>query len=183
MKYLRYLFRMLRFKALSKSNIVLKSFDVNISRTTELKTDRSSTIILEDNAFLGRYVLIDVYENAIVNIGKNVHIGDFCIGRGTRCEIKIGDNTMLGPKVNLLATNHQYLDKNMLIKDQDINTTKNGISIGKDCWIGTGASILPGVKIGDGAVIGAMAVVSKDVEDYSVVAGNPAKVIKIRSSI
>lgn len=52
------------------------------------------------------------------------------------------------------------------------------VRIGEDCWIGGGAIILPGVTIGDGVTVGAGSVVTKDVESYVVVAGNPAKVIR-----
>lgn len=61
-------------------------------------------------------------------------------------------------------------------------TSKGCVIIGNDVWIGRGATILSGVKIGDGAVIGAKAVVTKDVEPYSIVAGNPARHIKFRFS-
>jgi acetyltransferase-like isoleucine patch superfamily enzyme len=54
------------------------------------------------------------------------------------------------------------------------------VRIGRNCWIGMGAIVLPGVQVGDGVVIGAGAVVVRDVEDYAVVVGNPAKTIKSR---
>lgn len=57
---------------------------------------------------------------------------------------------------------------------------KGNISIGNDVWIGHGATILSGVSIGDGAVVGAMSVVTKDVPPYAIVVGSPAKVIKYR---
>lgn len=55
---------------------------------------------------------------------------------------------------------------------------KGGVKIGNDCWIGAGAIILNGITIGDGAVIGAGAIVTKDIEPYTIVAGNPAHKIK-----
>jgi acetyltransferase-like isoleucine patch superfamily enzyme len=58
--------------------------------------------------------------------------------------------------------------------------SKGDVTIGNDVWIGTGATILSGVTIGDGAVIGANAVVAKDIEPYAIMAGNPAKVIRMR---
>lgn len=57
---------------------------------------------------------------------------------------------------------------------------KGDTVIGNDVWIGRGATIMPGVKIGNGAVIGSMAVVAKDVPDYAIVAGNPARIIRYR---
>jgi virginiamycin A acetyltransferase len=60
--------------------------------------------------------------------------------------------------------------------------TKGGVFIGNDVWIGKGATILSGVHIGDGAVVGTNSVVTKDVEPYTIVAGNPAKIIRKRFS-
>ncbi len=64
----------------------------------------------------------------------------------------------------------------------DIPYFKHSVTIGNDVWIGFGATILPGVTIGDGAVIGARSVVTKDVEPYAIVGGNPAEVIRKRFS-
>ena len=58
--------------------------------------------------------------------------------------------------------------------------SKGNVKIGNDVWIGIGATILSGVNIGDGAVIGASAVITKDIPDYAIVAGNPAKVVRMR---
>ncbi|MEH2028137.1 MAG: acyltransferase [Nostoc sp.] len=180
MKLLRNLDKIIRLKLFSRANITLNSLEIIVSRTAEFNADLSSLIIFNKNIFIGRYVFIDIYENTLFELGNQVHIGDFSIIRGTKCEIIIGDNTMIAPRVQLLATNHRYINKNKLIVSQDIDTDKNGIWIGKDCWIGAGATILPGVKIGDGAVVGAMAVVTKDVASYSVVVGNPATTINMR---
>lgn len=173
-------YRYCRFKIFFKANILFKHYDVNISKTSELNADNSSTIEFLGSANIGRYVLVNAYENCELLIGDRVYLGDFSIIRGARCKIHIGEDCIIGQGVHILATNHKFLDKNVLVKDQDIDTLKNGISIGKDCWIGAGACILPGVCIGDGAVVGAHSVVIKNVEPYSVVVGNPAKQIKTR---
>lgn len=111
-------------------------------------------------------------------IGKNVGIAAnaFISMRGA---INIGDNTIFGPNVALHAENHNFDNINIPIKDQ--GATRKGINIGKDCWIGSGVIILDGVNIGDGCVIAAGAVVTKDVPDYSIVGGIPAKVIRYRN--
>jgi len=94
--------------------------------------------------------------------------------------VSIGDNTMIAQNVKLIATNHYYKRKDQLIHEQDIDTEKIGITIGNDCWIGAGAIILPGVTVGNGAVVGGNAVVTKDVPEYAVVVGNPARIIRYR---
>lgn len=107
-------------------------------------------------------------------IGNDVGISPnaFISVRGS---VKIGDNTIFGPGVKIFAENHIFSDKNVPIYLQ--GATRQGISIGNDCWIGADAVILDGVNIGNGCVVAAGAVVTKDVEDYSIIAGVPAKVI------
>lgn len=106
-----------------------------------------------------------------IKIGKNVFINHACtfLDMGG---ITIQDGALIGPKVNIITENHP-LDPN----DRSALLVKPVI-IKKKAWIGAGATILPGVTIGENAVVAAGAVVSKDVPDNTVVAGIPAKVIK-----
>ena len=115
-------------------------------------------------------------------IHKNTEIGDHS-GVGFSCVIhngvKIGDNVMMGPEVLIYKQNHNT-------SDIDIPMNKQGmrerciVTIEDDVWIGARVVILPGVTIGHGSVIGACAVVSKDVPPYSVYVGNPGRVVKTR---
>lgn len=91
-----------------------------------------------------------------------------------QAKVVLGDRVSIAPRVMLLALSHA----NASNIRKDIDTSKSQIIIGDDCWIGAGAIILNGVTIGTGAVIGAGSVVTKDVEPYTIVAGNPAKKIK-----
>lgn len=111
-----------------------------------------------------------------------LYIGDYVtIGRGTIISIKdtlrIGDYTLIGPYVQITDNKHSTRRGN-LIKYQ--KSSIKPISIGQDCWIGSGARILAGVTIGNGAVVGTNAVVTKDVPPFAVVGGVPARVIKYR---
>ena len=106
-----------------------------------------------------------------INIGKNVFINFDCtfLALGG---ITIEDDVLIGPKVSLITENHPLnpQERNGLIGKP--------IHIKKNAWIGASATILPGVTIGENAVIAAGAVVSKDVPDNTVVGGIPAKFIK-----
>jgi len=87
---------------------------------------------------------------------------------------------MMGPEVVFYTANHKS-DRTDIPRRLQGTTESKGIVIGKDVWIGRRAIILPGETIGDGVVIGAGAVVAKDIPSYSVVVGNPARVIKNRN--
>lgn len=104
-----------------------------------------------------------------VTIGKNVFINHniICMARGS---IVIEDDVMIGPGVSLLTANHDFDDHRVLLCSP--------IHIKKNAWIGSRAILLPGVTIGENAVVAAGAVVTKDVEANTVVGGNPAKVLK-----
>jgi len=85
----------------------------------------------------------------------------------------------MGPEVIILCHNHNFSDISRPMQEQG-GTTKP-VVIGDDVLIGTRAIILPGVKIGSGTIIGAGAVVTKDVPDYAIVGGCPAKILKYRN--
>ena len=104
-----------------------------------------------------------------INIGDNVFINSNCLAMA-RGGITIQDDVMIAGNVQLLSNNHDEYERQVLMCDE--------IIIKKGAWIGAGASILPGVSIGKYAIIGAGAIVTKDIPDYAVAVGIPAKVIK-----
>ena len=104
-----------------------------------------------------------------VKIGKRVYINSGCLMMSAG-GITIGDDTQVAANVQLLTNNHDLYKRQVI--------TCKPITIGKNVWIGAGATILPGVTIGDNAIVGASSVVTKNVEPNCIVAGNPAKLIK-----
>lgn len=118
-------------------------------------------------------IQIPVYVNIgkFTRIGKNVYINHLCsmLDMGT---ITIGDDVLIGPKVNILSEEHPVnpADRKALMVRPVV--IKNG------AWIGAGATILPGVTVGENSIVAAGAVVNKDVPDNTIVGGIPAKVIK-----
>jgi acetyltransferase-like isoleucine patch superfamily enzyme len=126
------------------------------------------------NAILHVYNFRDL-PHAGITIGARSLIGEACILRG-QGGITIGDDVYLGTLVQILAVNHIFSDPQRPISHQGI--TAQGISIGDGSWIGSGAIILDGVTIGRNVVIGAGAVVTKDVPDYGIAVGNPARIVR-----
>lgn len=107
-----------------------------------------------------------------ITIGKNVFINSCCCFQD-QGGIEIGDNVLIGQQVVIATLNHDSAPtkrKNMLPKP---------VRIGNDVWIGAHASILPGVTIGNGAIVASGAVVTKNVLPNTIVGGVPAKIIKV----
>ncbi len=115
-------------------------------------------------------------------MGPLLKIGDNS-GVGINCEIygpvTIGKNVMMGPEVVIYTSGHKHNRTDIPMIEQGAETERE-VNIGDDVWIGRRAIILPGVKIGNGCIIGAGAIVTKDIPDYSVAVGVPAKVVKNR---
>jgi len=109
------------------------------------------------------------------SVGENVYIGEDLIVASIisekSCHLKIGDRVAIGPRVTLLLSSDANWSKLM----KKIEPVKSTIVLENDCWIGAGAIILPGVTIGEASIVGAGAVVTKDVNPGEVVVGIPAK--------
>jgi acetyltransferase-like isoleucine patch superfamily enzyme len=110
-----------------------------------------------------------------VRLGQGVFINFHSVFLDT-CLITIGSRTLVGPNVYFYSATHP-LDPLLRNGTQGPELGKE-IHVGEDCWIGGNVTILPGVTIGRGSVVGAGSVVTKSVPEFSVVAGNPAKVIR-----
>lgn len=113
-------------------------------------------------------------------IGRDVYIGEDLIiiddldETDTRLNLCIGDRAAISPRVTFVM--HTQPNESRIVPY--VNSHKGSISVDADAWIGTGAVILPGVTVGEGAVVGANSVVTRDVLPYTVVGGVPARKIK-----
>lgn len=115
-----------------------------------------------------------------LQIGNNVFIGELNNIRAGGGNLLICDNVTIAEHVTIVCSNHG-IKANMLIRQQPWDTVKTGVTIGEDVWIGANAVILPGTTIGKGSIIGAGSVVTKDIPEYSIVCGNPARIIRSRN--
>ncbi len=126
---------------------------------------------------------INIEKGAYFGNGAQIEIGDNS-GIGIDCRVvgpvKIGNDVMMGPEVVILTHHHRH-DRLDIPMWQQGQLPDQPVIIGNDVWIGTRAIIMPNVHIGNGCIIGAASVVTKDIPSYAVVGGIPAKVIRYRS--
>jgi len=134
---------------------------IKLSEIIGSSLDESTTVFTPFHTNFGRFI----------DIGKHVFINHACsfLDMGG---ITLEDNVLLGPRVNLVTENHP------LSPSERRGMLCQPILIKRNAWIGAGATILPGVTIGENAVVAAGSVVTKDVPDNVVVAGVPAKIVK-----
>lgn len=115
--------------------------------------------------------------NSELNIGNHSGIGKNCFISG---RTYIGNDVMMGPDCIMYSYSHEHGRIDIPMCQQGFEK-ETPIHIGNDVWIGARVIILPGVTIGDHVIIGAGAIVTKDVPDYAIVGGNPAKIIRMRN--
>lgn len=142
-----------------------------------LKIKNFKNVILKSGiTFEGRAVIWQ-NGNGKITIGENCYIGIGCILNSTSNEgsIIIGDNTLIGA-YSLIQDNDHGFKKGILIKNQPFSGSP--IIIGSNCWIGAHSCVLKGVSIGEGSVVGAGSVVTKDIASSTIVAGVPAKKVR-----
>lgn len=115
---------------------------------------------------------------AFVTLGNNSNLSRNCWLLG---DVTIGDNVVMAPDVFIITSNHAFhsTEKPIIVQGQE---DMRPVVIGDDVWIGTRVIILPGIKVGSHSIIGAGSVVTKDIPEWAIAAGNPARVIKYRTN-
>ena len=153
-----------------------KLYDFNATRPTELK--KRGELLKEMFAEIGEgcYIEPPLYCNWG---GKHVHFGkdvyaNFGLTMVDDTHIYVGDNTMLAPRVILATAGHPILPA---LREQGLQYNMP-IHIGRNCWLGAGVIVLPGVTVGDNTVIGAGSVVTRDIPANVVAVGNPCRVLR-----
>ena len=151
-------------------------YDFNATRPTEL--DKREEMLKEMFAEIGEgcYIEPPLHSNfggGHVHFGKYVY-ANFNLTMVDDTHIYVGDYTMIGPNVTIASAGHPILPE-LREKGYQYNMP---VHIGKNCWIGAGSVILPGITIGDNTVIGAGSVVTKDIPDNAIAVGNPCRVIR-----
>lgn len=157
-----------------------------IARNMPLSNSKISFGAKKIRAFLTKRIIDKCGKNVNIEKGakfsEHLEIGDNSgIGPNSMLEpyIKIGKNVLMGPECYIYTRNHKFSDVNVPIIQQGFSKYEP-VEIEDDVWIGSRVTILPGVKIEKGVVIGAGSIVTKNIPKYSVACGNPARVIKSR---
>lgn len=162
------------------------------------RSNDEKDFVIKENISLSPYVYINNSKNGSIHIGENfkagngvnimtyggsIKIGDNCTinnysviyGHGG---LEIGKDVIIATHCTIIPANHNFNNINKPIRLQGNNY--KGIKINDDVWIGSNCVILDGVEIGKGAIIGAGSIVNKDIPEYSIAVGNPARIIKYR---
>jgi len=157
-------------------------------------------LVLDGLAFIGPRCMLQVGEKARIELGRWSWLGHGCKLRCHEGVISIGAKTVLGQECTISAYQHVSIGRECVIADRVMlidfdhgvveverpirlqGIYKRDVRVGNNVWIGYGACVLRGVTVGDNAVIGTNAVVTRDVPENAVVAGVPARVIRMRDA-
>ena len=153
-----------------------KLCDYNATRP--LQAEKRAELLKEMFAEIGENCYIEPplhanWAGKFVHFGKNVY-ANFNLTLVDDTHIYVGDSTMIGPNVTIATAGHPILP----VLREKVYQFNLPVHIGKNCWIGAGAIILPGITIGDNTVVGAGSVVTKDLPANVVAVGNPCRILR-----
>lgn len=143
----------------------------------DAKGDSNRGIEIGDNVMIGRGTVLSCKDGDI-RIGRNANIAMACLIQSART-VEIGENTLMAAYAYVIGGGDHEISRTdipVLAQAQRVR----GVRIGPNCWIGAGARILDGVTLGRDVIVGAGAVVTRDLPDFAIAAGVPARVLRVR---
>lgn len=161
------------------ANIFHKSVKVGNLVSIEISSRGTDTIIGEGSVIDDFVKIKHVGGTGNIEIGKNVYINSgtvFYSGNG----IKIGNRVLIGPNCNFVPSNHEFNNPSVPIINQGFISSKGGVVIEDDVWLGANVTLLDGAFIKKGCVIGANSLVNCELQEMGIYAGSPVKLIKSR---
>jgi len=150
---------------------------VKINHNVYLDCSNNGKINLNDNVTLNHFCQLQARKGSIT-FGINSEMNNFSLIYSGGSNIIIGNNVLIGPRVNIIGYSHEFSEKSIPIREQKC-ISKN-IYIEDDVWIGAQCTIFAGIRIGKGSVIGAGSIVTKDILPFTINVGNPCTKIKNR---
>jgi acetyltransferase-like isoleucine patch superfamily enzyme len=177
--YLVRYWRFFWFKLRHGRNVITRGF-VFFDRGVEVHARRGyGRIVIGKWVHFGVDCALRCHEGTLTLGDKSVLARDISIN--CYLDVEIGDSALIADSVYISDFDHKFADLDMPIKDQGI--AKSRVRIERDVWLGTKVTVSRGVIIGEGSVIGANAVVTRDIPPYSVAVGVPARVVKDRRAL
>jgi acetyltransferase-like isoleucine patch superfamily enzyme len=174
-RYLQHL--NLRASWRAKGIFIAKNATISIDTYGEVNLGKG--VVISDGALIVATTEKAKNKVAKLSVGENSVINEYANIRASGGEIYIGSNTMIAQGVSIIATNHN-IHTNMLMIEDIWDQSKSDVFVGNNVWLGAHSVLLPGVKIGDGAVVAAGAVVNKDIGENEIWGGVPARYINTR---
>lgn len=156
----------------------LKALGENVIFEEGVMIFHPENIAIGKNVYIGHRTILKGYYKNLLTIGDNTWIGQCCFFHSAG-GIEIGKAVGIGPNVQIITSAHQETDPEKPVLYEPLSFKK--VILKDGCDIGVGSIILPGVTVGEGAIIGAGSVVTKDIPDRAVAAGVPARIIRNRS--
>jgi virginiamycin A acetyltransferase len=152
-----------------------------VSKLADLEeSSRGTTLTILAGAYIDSFVKVKMAGGTgNIHIGRRSYINSGCVlycGNG----IHIGNDVLIAANCTLAPTNHEFSDSTRAIREQGFGSSKGGIIIEDDVWVGAGSVLLDGAIIRKGAIVGASSLVRTEVESFSIVGGNPLKTLGSR---
>ena len=144
----------------------------------DAKGTSNAGIVIGNGVFLGRHTIMNAKDGDII-LEDGVNISAFCL-IFSASRVTCGKDTLIAAYTFIVGGGHEIGSTDKAIADQERPSA--GVSIGHNGWVGAGVSILDGVTLGRGVVIGANSVVTRDFDDFTVAAGSPATVLRVRDA-
>jgi acetyltransferase-like isoleucine patch superfamily enzyme len=141
-------------------------------------SEEKGIIELNDKVHFYSDVIVEIGEGGSIFVDEETHIQPHCQLMAMIGSLRIGKRVEIAPRCAFYPYNHGFKPEER-IRSQSV-FTKGGITIGDDAWLGYGVTVLDGVHIGNGAVVGAGSVVTKSLPDYAIAFGVPAQVVRKR---
>lgn len=155
-----------------------RSVGANVTVGKDVIIWTTGNLVIGDNVCIRSGVQIYEKHGSAVTIGNDVYLGHQSI-IDSICRVTIGERTMVGHRAIIIDADHRHDDPDVPVSQQGHKAAP--VTIGKDVWLGAHVVVVKGVTIGDGAIVGANSVVTRDVAPNAIVAGNPAREIKRRN--
>lgn len=156
--------------------------EIQLEDNVEIDAMSIDGVQFGNNCRIGRYTSMRAsnhyrFLGKGVSIGDNFSCGDFTFF-GCAGGIAIGNDVMMGQSVRFHAQNHNFDKHDILLREQGTNS--KGISVGNNCWIGSGTVFLDGSSVGNGCVVGANSLITKAFPDNCIIMGQPASIVRYR---